>query len=31
MFALKGGRFLTHNKKLRDCAGPLANFFASGC
>jgi uncharacterized protein YecE (DUF72 family) len=21
---------MTHNKKLRDCAGPLANFFASG-
>jgi uncharacterized protein YecE (DUF72 family) len=30
VFAVKGGRFLTHNKKLRDCAGPLANFFASG-
>jgi uncharacterized protein YecE (DUF72 family) len=30
MFAVKGGRFLTHNKKLRDCGGPLANFFASG-
>ena len=22
VFAVKGGRFLTHNKKLRDCAGP---------
>jgi uncharacterized protein YecE (DUF72 family) len=30
VFAVKGGRFVTHNKKLRDCAGPLANFFASG-
>jgi uncharacterized protein YecE (DUF72 family) len=30
VFAVKGGRFLTHNKKLRDCRAPLANFFASG-
>lgn len=30
VFAVKGGRFITHNKRLRDCAGPLANFFASG-
>jgi uncharacterized protein YecE (DUF72 family) len=30
VFAVKGGRFVTHNKKLRDCEGPLANFFASG-
>jgi uncharacterized protein YecE (DUF72 family) len=30
LFAVKGGRFLTHNKKLRDCAAPLANFLASG-
>jgi uncharacterized protein YecE (DUF72 family) len=30
VFALKGGRFLTHNKKLRDCSLPLANFLASG-
>jgi uncharacterized protein YecE (DUF72 family) len=30
VFAVKGGRFMTHNKKLRDCATPLANFFASG-
>jgi len=30
VFAVKGGRFLTHNKKLKDCARPLANFFASG-
>jgi uncharacterized protein YecE (DUF72 family) len=28
--AVKGGRFITHNEKLRDCAQPLANFFASG-
>jgi uncharacterized protein YecE (DUF72 family) len=30
LFAVKGGRFITHNKKLRGCEGPLANFFASG-
>ena len=30
VFAVKGGRFITHNKKLRDCQGALANFFASG-
>ncbi len=30
VFAVKGGRFMTHHKKLRDCADPLANFFASG-
>ncbi|HVH47938.1 MAG TPA: DUF72 domain-containing protein, partial [Labilithrix sp.] len=30
VFAVKGGRFITHNKKLRDCETPLANFFASG-
>lgn len=30
VFAVKGGRFMTHNKKLRDCERPLANFFASG-
>jgi len=30
VFAVKGARFITHNKKLRDCAPPLANFFASG-
>jgi uncharacterized protein YecE (DUF72 family) len=30
VFAVKGGRFMTHHKKLRDCAAPLANFFASG-
>jgi uncharacterized protein YecE (DUF72 family) len=30
VFAVKGGRFITHNKKLRDCHRPLANFFASG-
>jgi uncharacterized protein YecE (DUF72 family) len=29
-FAVKGSRFITHNKKLRDVATPLANFFASG-
>jgi uncharacterized protein YecE (DUF72 family) len=30
LFALKGSRFITHNKKLRDAATPLANFLASG-
>lgn len=30
VFAVKGGRFITHHKKLRDCGGALANFFASG-
>lgn len=29
-FAVKGGRFITHNKKLKDVRTPLANFFASG-
>jgi uncharacterized protein YecE (DUF72 family) len=30
VFAVKGSRFITHNKKLRHVATPLANFFASG-
>ena len=30
VFALKGGRFITHLKKLRDVDSALANFFASG-
>jgi len=30
LFAVKGGRFITHLKKLRDVDAPLANFFASG-
>ncbi|MCP2258304.1 Uncharacterized conserved protein YecE, DUF72 family [Streptoalloteichus tenebrarius] len=30
LFAVKGGRFITHMKKLRDVETPLANFFASG-
>jgi uncharacterized protein YecE (DUF72 family) len=29
-FSVKGGRFITHMKKLRDVQTPLANFFASG-
>jgi uncharacterized protein YecE (DUF72 family) len=29
-FAVKGGRFITHNKKLGDAETALANFFASG-
>ncbi|MDQ2751210.1 MAG: DUF72 domain-containing protein [Actinomycetota bacterium] len=30
VFSVKGGRFITHMKKLRDPEVPLANFFASG-
>jgi uncharacterized protein YecE (DUF72 family) len=30
VFAIKGSRFITHMKKLRDIERPLANFFASG-
>lgn len=29
-FALKGPRFITHMKRLKDCRLPLANFLASG-
>ena len=30
VFSVKGGRFITHLKRLRDAEVPLANFFASG-
>jgi uncharacterized protein YecE (DUF72 family) len=30
IFAVKGGRFITHMKKLAGVETPLANFFASG-
>jgi uncharacterized protein YecE (DUF72 family) len=30
LLAVKGGRFITHLKRLRDVRAPLANFFASG-
>ena len=30
VFAVKGGRFVTHYKRLRGVETPLANFFASG-
>jgi uncharacterized protein YecE (DUF72 family) len=30
VFSVKGARFITHMKKLRDVEAPLANFFASG-
>jgi uncharacterized protein YecE (DUF72 family) len=30
VFAVKGGRYVTHFKRLRDVEVPLANFFASG-
>jgi uncharacterized protein YecE (DUF72 family) len=30
VFAVKGPRYITHMKKLRDVEAPLANFFASG-
>src|SRR5687768_5588375 len=29
-FAIKGSRFITHLKRLKDVETPLANFFASG-
>ena len=30
LFALKGSKYITHTKKLKDVRVPLANFFASG-
>jgi uncharacterized protein YecE (DUF72 family) len=30
VFTVKGGRFITHMKRLQDVTAPLANFFASG-
>jgi uncharacterized protein YecE (DUF72 family) len=30
VFAVKGGRFITHMKKLAEVETPLANFYASG-
>ena len=30
LFAVKGGRFITHNLKLRNAEASLGNFFASG-
>ena len=30
MFTVKGGRYVTHVRRLRDAETPLANFFASG-
>src|SRR5882724_4701440 len=30
IFSVKGGRFITHLKRLKDVKTPLANFFASG-
>src|SRR5919107_1922375 len=30
VFAVKGGRFISHLKRLVDVETPLANFFASG-
>jgi uncharacterized protein YecE (DUF72 family) len=30
VFSLKGGRFITHMRRLRDIEIPLANYFASG-
>jgi len=30
VFSLKGSRFITHMKRLKDAETPLANFFASG-
>lgn len=30
VFSIKGSRYITHLRRLRDCEAPLANFFASG-
>lgn len=30
LFAVKGSRYITHQKQLNDAEGPLANFLASG-
>ena len=30
IFSVKGPRYITHIRRLRDVEGPLANFFASG-
>lgn len=30
VFSIKGGRFITHMKRLRDVRTPVANFYASG-
>lgn len=30
VFSVKGARYITHIRRLRDVDGPLANFFASG-
>ena len=30
VFSMKGPRFITHMKRLKDCEAPLANFLASG-
>jgi len=30
LFSVKGGRFITHFKRLKDVKTPLSNFFASG-
>lgn len=30
VFAVKGGRYITHMLRLREIATPVANFFASG-
>lgn len=30
VFAVKGGRYITHLRRLREIEAPLANFFASG-
>jgi len=30
LFSVKGGRFITHMKRLQNVEAPLANFFASG-
>src|SRR3954470_17291556 len=30
VFSIKGGRYISHMRRLKDCEQPLANFFAQG-
>lgn len=30
VFAVKGGRYITHTRRLKNCEAPLGSFFASG-
>src|SRR4051812_27715352 len=31
VFSLKGSRYITHLRRLKEIEAPLANFFAQGC